>query len=195
MERTYPTCFPSIKRPSLEDLAPAKANELSKDTPTFWELASPHKQKVYNFICRSLSFSEAADDVFQDTFLRGMKYFGSYKKDMDFGTWLFTIAHNEIKRHIKSSRANNPLPLWEGLIASEDRVRHDLVREVYRFADGLSSKHKEVFFLFYDRGFSIKEISGITDLREGNVKFILNRARRALRELLGEDHGKPRSIR
>ena len=186
MERTYPTCFPSIKRPSLEDLAPAKASELNTDTPTFWELVGPHRQKLYNFICKALSFSEQADDVFQETLLRGLKYFGSYKKDRDFGAWLFAIAHNEIKRHIKSSRANNPLPLWEGLIASQDRVHSDLVREIYRFADGLKPKHKEIFFLFYDSGFSVKEISRITSLREGNVKFLLNRARNYLKQSFGE---------
>lgn len=160
--------------------------DLRSDADVFWELAGPHKKKLYNFISKALSFSEQADDVFQETLLRGMKYFGSFNKDKDFGAWLFTIAHNEIRKHFKITRSNNPLPLWEGMIASEDKIRQDLVLEVYRFAEGLSPKHKEVFFLFYDSGFSVKEISRITNLREGNVKFLLNRARNSLKQFFGE---------
>jgi DNA-directed RNA polymerase specialized sigma24 family protein len=52
----------------------------------------------------------------------------------------------------------------------------------------LKPGHKEIFFLFYDSGFSVKEISRITGLRDGNVKFILNRVRRELRELMQETH-------
>ena len=164
--------------------------DLSADAEVFWELAGPHKKKLYNFISKALSFSEQADDVFQETLLRGWKYFGTYKKDRNFGTWLFAIAHNEVRRHLKAARRQDPLPLWEGLAVPDNGLRHYLVREVYLFAAGLKPRHKEIFFLFYDSGFSVQEISRITGLREGNVKFILNRVRRTLRELLGEEHGK-----
>jgi RNA polymerase sigma-70 factor (ECF subfamily) len=190
MENTRLAYFPNVERTCVEARAPEKAAELSTDTATFWKLAGPHKQKLYNFICKSLSFSEEADDVFQETLLRGLKYFGSYKKEKDFSAWLFTIAHNEVKRHFKNVQHHNPLPLVERLIALDKNVREDLVQEVYRFAGGLKPKHKEIFFLFYDSGFSITEISRITGVREGNVKFILNQVRHALRKCVGEQDGK-----
>jgi DNA-directed RNA polymerase specialized sigma24 family protein len=52
----------------------------------------------------------------------------------------------------------------------------------------LKPKYKEVFFLFYDGGFSISEIAGITGLKAGNIKFILNKAREAVRSVLGESN-------
>ena len=84
-----------------------------------------------------------------------------------------------------------PLPLAESLIRGAEQTNLHLVREVYRFADSLKPKHKEIFFLFYDSGFSVAEISRVTGVREGNVKFILNRARNSLRERLGANHGNP----
>jgi RNA polymerase sigma-70 factor (ECF subfamily) len=140
---------------------------------------------------KSLSFSEDADDVFQETLLRALKYFHSYDEEKSFDTWLFTIAHNEVKRHFRNARRRSSLPLVESLIAQDQGSRKDFVRDVYRFADGLRPKHREIFFLFYDSGFRISEISRITGLREGNVKFILNRARQALKERFGEENGKP----
>ena len=49
---------------------------------------------------------------------------------------------------------------------------------------------REVFFLFYYNRFSIAEIAAICSLRQGNVKFILNRGREAVRRALEADHEK-----
>lgn len=191
MENTRLAYFQEIRRRRSDGGATGRPAELSADPRVFWELTGPHKQKLYNFIHKSLSFSEEADDVFQETLLRGLKYFHSYNKEKSFNTWLFAIAHNEVKKHFKNAQRQNSLPWEERLIVRDERVRPDLVREVYRFADALQPKHKEVFFLFYDSGFNISEISRIMGLREGNVKFILNRARQALKERFGEENGKP----
>jgi RNA polymerase sigma-70 factor (ECF subfamily) len=190
MENIRLAYFQETRRPRIDARAMGRPAELSTEPSVFWELAGPHKQKLYNFIHKSLSFSEEADDVFQETLLRGLKYFHSYNKEKSFNTWLFAIAHNEVKKHFKNTQRRSSLPLMESLIVHDKGIRQDLVRDVYRFADGLKPKHKEIFFLFYDSGFNISEISRITGLREGNVKFILNRARQALRIRFGEENGK-----
>jgi RNA polymerase sigma-70 factor (ECF subfamily) len=191
MEDTRFAYFPNIKRISIDVRAMGRSAKLNADPGVFWDLAEPHKQKLYNFIHKSLSFSVESDDVFQETLLRGWTYFGSYHKDKSFSTWLFAIAYNEIRKHFNNARRNIPLPLAEDLIAGAEQADLVLVREVYHFAEGLKPKNKEIFFLFYDSGFSIAEISWITGVREGNVKFMLNRARNILRKRLGANHGKP----
>jgi RNA polymerase sigma factor (sigma-70 family) len=154
-------------------------------------LVGPHRQKLYNFIYKSLSFSAEADDVYQETLLRGLKYIRSFNEKKNFCNWLFAIAHNEVKKHFKHSLSRVFIPLAESLPDQEGSPRAALVREVYLFAEGLKPRHMEIFFLFSDSGFSIAEISHITGVRGGNVKFILNRARKVLRERFGECHGKP----
>jgi RNA polymerase sigma-70 factor (ECF subfamily) len=190
MEQTGLTFLPRFRGTGAKARAAERPADLSADAEVFWELAGPFKKKLYNFINKALSFSDQADDVFQETVLRGLKYFGSYEKDKDFGTWLFTIAHNEVKRHFKNTRGVSAWPLEERLVLRDEHVRRDRIREVYRFADRLNPKHREVFFLFYDSGFSITEISRITGVREGNVKFMLNWARNSLRKSFGEQNGK-----
>ena len=153
----------------------------------FWEQLSPFKLKLYNFIHKSLNFSEEADDVFQETVLRALKYFQSYKKELNFGTWLFSIAHNEIKRHFKKERKRPTFTDVEGLGISSSK-RQDRVKDIYLYAERLKPRHREVFFLFYYSGFTISEISRIIHLKEGSIKAFLNQARNTLRELLGEDN-------
>ena len=170
--------IPELRRPRTEAMAQGE----------FWDLLEPCRQKLYNFIAKSLAFSPEADDVYQETVLRAFRYLASYRRDDDFAAWIFAIAHNEIRRYRKSTRrfvSGIDLEKVEAAPPSPDR---DRAREVFRFAEGLKPRHKEVFLLFYDSGFKISEIARVTGLREGNIKFILNRARTALKSILGESH-------
>jgi RNA polymerase sigma-70 factor (ECF subfamily) len=154
----------------------------------FWQKVVPFKAKVFNYIRKSLNFSADSEDVYQETILRAYQYIGTYKDGRDFGAWLFKIAQNEIRKYCrKSPRA--ALSFDKVNIGCCDHSpNHLLVEHVYRFAQQLKPEHREVFFLFYDQGFTIKEISQITGFREGNIKFILNRARQSLRTIIGAGH-------
>lgn len=163
-----------------------RAEDSAEETRLFWDLLDPHKQRLYNFIQKALSFSTWADDVYQETILRGLKYFKSYQRERGFRTWLFKIAHHEIKKQQRRARREIPLEDPALLASSEKSVDRLLVQEIHRRALNLKPVHSEVFFLFYDSDLTIGEISRITGLKEGNVKFILNRIRESLRKSLGE---------
>jgi RNA polymerase sigma factor (sigma-70 family) len=172
---------------SLQDVK-KNAGETASET-LFWEYLEPIKHRIYNFILKSLGFSQDADDVYQDTVLHAFQYFRTFKKDKDFVIWIYSIARNEIKKHYKkASRTAGSLDA--ALLPSPDASHiHQLAREIYRFANNLGLRQREVFFLFYDSGFTIAEISRVTGLREGNIKFILNQARQNLRSIMGEKNG------
>ena len=155
----------------------------------FWELMEPVKLRLYNFIFKSLNFSTDAEDVYQETVLHAFKYFASFRKDKDFRAWIFSIAHNEIKSHFRRSRKQTAVHNIDSLAASQPDDRGTLVREVFRFAAQLKPKEREVFFLYYESGFSIPEIEGITGLKEGYIKLLLSQARSRLKEALGAHHG------
>ena len=156
----------------------------------FWELLVPHKHRLYNFIQKSLNFSEDAADIFQETVLRAFRYFYSYKKEKDFSTWVFAIAHNEIKNYFRKAGKYVSVADIDRFKSSEQDETQVLVQEVYRFAARLKPKHRQVFFLFYYNGFSISEVSQITGIKEGTVKFMLNRARNDLKKIIGEKNDK-----
>lgn len=165
-----------------------KPGEETGSAAAFLEYLDPVKRKVYNFILKSVNFSQDADDIFQESVLHAFRYFRTFRKDASFEAWLFSIAHNEIKKHFKKS-AKLPAPLDAVRAAFPDSGRtRELVNEVYRFAETLKPRQREVFFLFYDSGFTIAEISRITGLDEGNIKFILNQARQNLKSIMGEDN-------
>jgi RNA polymerase sigma-70 factor (ECF subfamily) len=167
--------------------------EKAVSAASFRGMLEPVKKNLYNFIFKALNFSEDADDVFQETVLRALKYINSFKSNSSFKTWIFTIAHNEIKGYYKKNNDKSkivPGAQWgenfaEDIAANNDCAEKELIKNIYEIAAGLKPKQRKVFFLFYENKFSIKEISGITGLKEGNIKFILNRCRRIIKEELG----------
>jgi len=163
--------------------------EIGVSQAAFWALIEPVKLRLYNFILKSLNFSTDADDVYQETVLHAFQYFASFRKDKDFRAWIFSIAHNEIKSHFRKLRRQTSTPDTDALTASQDDGTGALVREVFRFAARLRPKEREVFFLYYESGFSIPEIRSITGLKEGYVKLLLSQARNNLKEALGVHHG------
>jgi RNA polymerase sigma-70 factor (ECF subfamily) len=154
----------------------------------FQFLLNPIKENLYNFIYKALNFCEDANDIYQETILRAFKYRKSYDKQNPFKTWLFTIAHNEIKRYFNKHKK---LPGKVGLDEHADMIddpgsdNQALVRDIYEVAQQLTPNQRRVFFLFYDQQFSIQEISEITGLKQGNIKFILNQSREKIKQKLG----------
>jgi RNA polymerase sigma-70 factor (ECF subfamily) len=177
--------------PRIETEEPAglsAAGDMGKklsETALYWERLDPHKARLYSYILKTLSFSPDADDIFHDTVLRGLRYFRSFRTDRDFGAWIFGIAHNEIRSHWRKSRRRRAMAEVETAAAAVPVSGNGLVQEVYDFAARLEPRARDVFFLFYESGFSIAEIAGIAGIKEGHVKWILHQARNEVRRIMG----------
>lgn len=157
------------------------------DAGSFQVLLDPLKNHLYNFIFKSLNFSEDASDVYQDTVMRAFKYRSGFRTDENFKTWIFTIAHNQVKHYFnrfKKKVLHSDPQLLQNLSDDSHDSEQQLVRDIYRLAGKLKPDWRRVFFLFYDQQFSISDISEITGLKEGNIKFILNRCRELIKQMI-----------
>ncbi|MCP4146969.1 MAG: sigma-70 family RNA polymerase sigma factor, partial [bacterium] len=79
-----------------------RSRELSADD--FIAMLEPIEGSLYNFVLKSLNFSEDANDVYQDAVMRGMKYLKTYNRDLSFKTWIFTVANNQIRYYFKKNK-------------------------------------------------------------------------------------------
>lgn len=158
----------------------------------FWELVVSVEKKLFNFLHKALNFSEDSKDLYQEVVIRAWRYFPSFDRKRSFSSWIFAIAHNEIKKHFNRRREDHKvIPL--ALLAKEPAspaAEDPAVALIYGAARQLPLPQREVFFLFYYNQFPIAEIAGICALSQGNVKFILNRGREAVRRALEATHEK-----
>lgn len=167
--------------------------ECESSSDVFWRVLAPCRHDLHRFVCKALNYADEADDVFQDTVLRAWRYFSSYDPQQPFRTWIYSIAHNELKKHYRRSgeRRERELPADQALgLAAGGLTPHELslARELHRLALQLKPRWREVFLLHYQDDFNAVEIAAITGLSHANVRFILFRARGRLRALLGGDH-------
>src|ERR1051326_520947 len=70
-------------------------------TPAFEALIQRYQQELFNFLARFLGDRVAAEDVFQETFMQVHTSAGSFDAERRFKPWLFTIAANKGRDHLR----------------------------------------------------------------------------------------------
>lgn len=166
--------------------APAEA-----ERELFLSLLAPVKTHLYNFIRKTMNFSADADDVFQDTLLKGFRYFHSYDRKRGFKTWIFAVAHNLVKDRFRQTAVREqPIAQWHEAEGGEqwnqapgEQTRRE-AGEIYHLATQLQPRAREVFYLYYYNEFSVAEIMEVTGLSRANVKFTLHKARQKIKSIL-----------
>jgi len=67
------------------------------DEAAFEEIYARYGKKIYGFLMRRLGQPDDCAERFQENFLRLHRGRSSYKPEMSFKTWLYTIANNLIR--------------------------------------------------------------------------------------------------
>jgi RNA polymerase sigma-70 factor (ECF subfamily) len=65
------------------------------------DLMERHAPAVFRFLCRMLNNEDDANDLAQETFVRVFQARESFDPNKKFSTWLFTIAANLARNHIR----------------------------------------------------------------------------------------------
>lgn len=169
----------------------SEAEAMEREKESFWRLLASLEKRLFNFLHKALNFSEDSSDLYQEVVLRAWRYFPSFERRGSFSSWIFAIAHNEIKSYFrKHKRDQAVIPLSRLVAEPAAPVDDPAIRMIYGAARRLPPRQREVFFLFYYNRFSIVEIAEICSLSLGNVKFILSRGREAVRAALEATHEK-----
>src|SRR5262249_34099114 len=133
-----------------------------------------------------------AEDIVQETFLRGWRYFDTFEAGTNCRAWLFQIMFNVVKskRRDLTRRAETSLEdeiddaFQPGNVILFDPARRIEGSEVLEAASLLSEEHRAVLFLVAVEEFTYREAAEILDVPVGTVMSRLHRARHELRRLL-----------
>ena len=136
----------------------------------------------------ALSFTKnhhTAEDIVQDTFLKLMKQNREFETEGHLDNWLTSVCVNESKDHLKSFFRKNVMTLEQ----AEELYTFDKPKDLDLFnaVMSLPKKERTVIHLFYYEELSIKEIADVMKISESAVGTRLHRARKHLKEMLGDD--------
>jgi len=166
------------------------------------ELALNHlmdawSQPLISYLMRLTGSHATACDLAQESFVRVHRHRLEYRPSQKFSTWLFAIATNLARNHARW-RSRHPEALTEpeklrelpvaGSSTSPDQqaVANERLAAVQQAVSELPHDLREVLILSTWHGLSHAEIARVQDTTEKAVEVRLYRARKLLREMLGE---------
>ncbi|MCE5323993.1 sigma-70 family RNA polymerase sigma factor [bacterium] len=172
----------------------------SDDRREFDALVERYHKQAYNIAYRMAGNHADAEDLVQDAFIRAFRFFGQYRRELPFDSWLYKIMSNvfidKLRRRPKAAirSLDQPVVTAEGEVAMDIADTSDgpedavLSREMdSRIQEALDTL-PEVFRLtviYADiEGLSYEEIAEATDTNIGTVRSRLHRGRRLLRNKL-----------
>ena len=143
--------------------------------------------------------SVRADDLVQDTLMRGLAKPHLWQAGTDIRAWLFTIMHNQyvndIRRAAREEASDDVDQVASKLAATADPTALRQLKELDRALGQLTRGQREVVLLVGLEGMSYDEAAKILRVPIGTILSRLSRGREALRFLLGIDEdtaGAPR---
>src|ERR1700751_5486163 len=135
--------------------------------------------------------SNRADDLVQDTLVRGIAKAHLWQAGTDIRPWVFTIMHNQyvknIRRTMREQATIDVDQVASTLEATTDPTASRQLSELERALGYLSKGQREVVLLVGLEGMSYDEAAKILRVPIGTVRSRLGRAREALRLLMGID--------
>jgi len=136
-----------------------------------------------------------ADDLVQDTLVRGIAKAHLWQEGSDIRAWLFTIMHNQYVNNIRRAQREQATvdvdQVASTLIATTDPTASRQLSELEGALDHLSKGQREVVLLVGLEGMSYDEAAKILRVPIGTIRSRLGRARQALRLLMGIDEEGP----
>lgn len=163
---------------SRELIKKAKAG----DPAALNELIDRHKDLAYSVALKYLGNKQDAEDIAQNSFLIVLKSIGNFRSEAKFSTWLYKIVYHECLRVLRQQKRTTYLPEFLEIPAEETEEEINPSAEVQRLMSSLKPLEFTIVSLFYLKEKSIKEIAAITSQSKTNIKVVLHRARKKMKE-------------
>lgn len=166
-------------------IRPVSALFRSASTSSFDKLYRQHAASVYRYLRAVLGNHADAEDVTQQVFLKAYRALEQGTKPRKAENWLFTIAHNEVRRHLRDTRGRRLEVELDEEVARPDPERSGpSVTDVLRALQQLTPNQRSALVMREFEGRSYAEIAGIIGVSQSALETLVFRARRALAEAL-----------
>lgn len=154
-------------------------------------LVQHYHRPLLNFLLRMGCDPYGADDVVQETFIKALRALPAYRHQGNFEAWLYRIALNTFRDHVRRNRGRRETPLknddqrFTGPDSTQAGVEHNLEKERLREAlFSLPEEQRIAVVLRFYHGFSVPEIAATCNCPLSTAKSRLRLAMTRLRKQL-----------
>lgn len=171
------------------------------DAEALGALMERHQAAVFGYLLRLTGRRDAADDLFQEVFLKLVRNPSAYGEREKFRAWLFTVARNAAMDFFRREGARAEVPMdGDGdkpgpadFLASAEPGPAEafygkaLGRSIDAALDSLPAEQREVFYLRHYSELSFREIAAMLKVPIGTVLARMSRAAARLRAKLEKE--------
>ncbi len=149
-------------------------------------LMEEHRHRLFGYLLRIAGDRAAAEDLFQQTWLRVMEQIGRYDGRRRFEAWLFAIAHNLAIDYLRRKRPESleesgADPPDRGASALEASIAGERRAMVGAAMAKLPAVYRETVALRFEQDLKLEEIAAVLNTPLSTVKSRLRRGLEALR--------------
>ena len=182
-------------------LAPARliAECIAGNEAAIEALIHQHEAGVFRLALSVVGDAADANEITQETFLAVLRSLRTYEEKKSFKAWLYTIALNLSRSHIRKRRVMEKLKESVTTLfrletqkqsLPEDRlIQNEKEAAIWNELNELDERHRIVVILRYFQELSVSEISEVLNINEGTIHSRLHTARERLRKSLAKLHG------
>src|SRR5438093_7090984 len=185
----------ALKQPVKVEETKAPAERVQVDGETkpveFTDLYHQYFPKVFAYVYGRVQDKEISLDIVSDVFEKAFIKVQSLRSPDSFGSWLFTIARNEVSSHWRKEKPAAKAAqaaAWESEIHQQPRGPEETVLHKERLhalsllVKQLPRREQEIIALKFDGELTNREIAAVLDTSEVNVRVTIFRALRKLRD-------------
>ncbi|OIO46255.1 hypothetical protein COU05_03740 [bacterium (Candidatus Gribaldobacteria) CG10_big_fil_rev_8_21_14_0_10_37_21] len=159
----------------------------------FTKIYDNQVEKIYRYVFLKTGNVEIAEDITSQVFVKGWRKFKSLGAVENENAYLFKIAKNEIVDHYRKTTkykivsVSNVAEISEEVptleeeqqVKSEIKIAKDLLTQ-------LKDDYQDVLILRYVDGYEVPEIALMMDKTEANVRVMMHRALKELRDKMSK---------
>lgn len=148
---------------------------------SFRGLFDRYYSQIHSYAWKMCGDSAIADDISQQTFIKAAANLATQKGEGKFKTWLFQIALNTVRDHMRAAaRYQRRLDQLDIPTSTTDSGWD--VERINELLSQLPDSLRETIVLVFGQGLTQKEASKVLDCSEGTVAWRVSEARRLLKE-------------
>lgn len=161
---------------------------LSGNTSAFAYFVDTYQSMAINIAYRICENMQDAEDVVQESYVKAYRNLHTFRLESKFSTWFYRIVFNTAVTHIKGKVwviddqvEDAAIDLSTDLDAESQIEMNETSEIVSHVLSKMPNGYGLMLSLFYLEDNSVKEIAEITGLNNSNVKVMLYRARKCLK--------------
>ena len=177
---SYKVCFNYRSTSKCEERRVGMENDLLKT------LYNRYRNELYLYLYSLCKNHELAEDLLQETFVKAIL---SLKENHpNIRAWLYMVGrnlyYNYSKRELNKVDSDEIKDIPDKTRILEDLIQSENRRMLYKALNSLNGIKREVLQLFYFGNMSQKEIATLLNMSQENIRVLIYRGKRELKQYL-----------